>query len=898
MPNVRDLLIRMTLNTDNFKQNIAAAKGELRSLKAEYKAISSDQSLENAGEKQVANLRDQKAAAEALVKEYQRGISEIQAKLSAVPQGSQAATQMQSQITSLETAMNNAQAQVNSLQTAINNITLETLEAKAEAAASIFSNLRMGFGELLGGIGDTADSADAVNVRREAARISGTKSFEGATDDQLKALDATVKQLISTDLPLLYEQMYGILEVAGQQGVAIESADKFATVMAKLSTATDMTAGTGSQTMAQFVNLTEQNYEHLDNIGSALVALGNNSATSESQIMEMAHRAATGLHQVGMSSADILGVSAAISSMGIEAQAGGTAVSKLAKQMDEAAKVGAPSIKTLLSAWGDEGITSIYDLYAQLDQLGSGKGWRPMAEALGMNMSDTKALMNAALAAERFSEAMGMSAEAFSSGWNENAANQMLQFFAALGSMGGTDMEDNMLWTMDKLGITEVRMSNMVRALSGNWQAYADSIELANKAYQENIAMDEEASRAFSSNESRRVLNQNKEQNALEAMGQTVTAMRQPWEDFFGDLNQWYADWPGWAQTAVAGAAESMKIADTVLEKMGDISLSVLAITKAVQDLEGTSIGAALISKLGGAAAAMGSAAATLAPYGLLTAGTMYLGAALDESSTEKNWGQFNRDVEQTDQLLAQVSDEHVTRLQGIFAAFTQAMKDFETNDDPMSDRTESIKNAFRQYANDLLREMPELNFWDMIRDSVNLEDGLDQAEIEQIVNSLEFADQWLALGNEAVTSLADGIRAGEAALVSEVASMGVQVGAGLAQGIYDGADQALQAAAWLADEVRSTIQSALDIHSPSGVARILGAYFSEGFALGIEDGVSRVESAADRVAKAVTQSSVRGRGNAERRGSVNVNLNLDGKRLARTIAPMIDEALGGVEWD
>ena len=42
MANVRDLLIRMSLDTATFKRNIADAKGELRTLKSEFKAVSSD----------------------------------------------------------------------------------------------------------------------------------------------------------------------------------------------------------------------------------------------------------------------------------------------------------------------------------------------------------------------------------------------------------------------------------------------------------------------------------------------------------------------------------------------------------------------------------------------------------------------------------------------------------------------------------------------------------------------------------------------------------------------------------------------------------------------------------------------------------------------------------------
>ena len=894
MADVRDLLIRMSLDTSTFKTNIADAKRELRTLKSEYKEISSSDDIGQGGARLLENLREQKTAAEALVQEYQTGIEEIRRQLQDVPTDSQAAGQLQRQVQSLEDGLARAQTQVNDLQTQINSVRLDTFIAHAETVASTINSLKIGLGDLTDFARQTANAADTANVSREAARVAGTKSFEGATNEQLKDLDDTVKRMITTDLPLLYQQMYGILEVAGQQGIDILDAPAFSTVMAKLSVATDMTADMGSKTMAQFINLTEKSYDHISNVGSALVSLGNNAATSESQILEMAHRAASGLSQVGMSSADILGVSAAISSMGIESQAGGTAISKLAKQMDEAAKVGAGQIPRLLAAWDDETgrIQSIYDLYALLDAMPSQDGWKNFAYSLGMTASDAKNLMNSALAAERFADAMGMTVDQFSAGWNENAANQLLNFFAALGGMGGTDMEDNMLWTMDKLGITEVRTSNMVRSLSNNWQLYADMIELANKAYAENIAMDEEANRAFSTNESRRVINENKEQNALEAMGETVTAMRKPWEDFFGDLQQWYADWPGWAQTAVGVAAETTKGLGDLLNAAGQASLDILAISKAIKEIENSTIGAALIKGLGAAGSAIGSAAAAIAPPVAVGLGTLGLGVALDKASTEANYADLNRAMERQDEILAESVDEHVTRLQELFASFAQAIEQYENNEDPLSDHTQSFKEAFRQNANELLQEMPDLKFWDSASFYADLRDGLDPAEIESIINGLNFGIEWVDLGNEAVTGLAGAIQARQQELYAAAQNAGLQLDAGMAQGIYDGAAQAIDAAAWLAGEVENQLRVDLDIHSPSGVARALGQSFTEGFAEGVQAGIGRVEESVNRLTQTVSARRAPQSGKAPQR-LVPININLSGKTLAQSLAPLLDQVMG-----
>src|SRR5690606_27755214 len=63
----------------------------------------------------------------------------------------------------------------------------------------------------------------------------------------------------------------------------------------------------------------------------------NNYATTESEIMAMASRLSGAGRQVGLTEAQTLGLAAALSSVGIEAEAGGSAMSKV--MIDIAASV-------------------------------------------------------------------------------------------------------------------------------------------------------------------------------------------------------------------------------------------------------------------------------------------------------------------------------------------------------------------------------------------------------------------------------------------------------------------------------------------------------------------------------------------------------------------------------
>ena len=92
--------------------------------------------------------------------------------------------------------------------------------------------------------------------------------------------------------------------------------------------------------------------KNFDRLGSTIVSLGNNSATTEADIVAMAMRLAGAGHQVKMTEAQILGLAASLSSVGIEAEAGGSAFSKVMINMQLAVETGNDSLKDFASVAG------------------------------------------------------------------------------------------------------------------------------------------------------------------------------------------------------------------------------------------------------------------------------------------------------------------------------------------------------------------------------------------------------------------------------------------------------------------------------------------------------------------------------------------------------------------
>ena len=125
--------------------------------------------------------------------------------------------------------------------------------------------------------------------------------------------------------------MRAVASAAGQLGIATPDIMSFTEVMVKLGDTTNLNAEEAASSLAKFANVTQMSAKDYDRLGSVIVDLGNNFATTESDIVSMATRLAATGELAGLSESQIMALATAMSSVGIEAEAGGTAMSKLLK---------------------------------------------------------------------------------------------------------------------------------------------------------------------------------------------------------------------------------------------------------------------------------------------------------------------------------------------------------------------------------------------------------------------------------------------------------------------------------------------------------------------------------------------------------------------------------------
>src|SRR5690606_22165431 len=131
------------------------------------------------------------------------------------------------------------------------------------------------------------------------------------------------------------------------------------------------------------------------------------------------------------------------------------------------------------------------------------------------------------------------------------AAGALVAFIEGLGRMdeqGGSTLQ-----TLEALGITEIRMRDALLRSAGAGDLLSESIGIANSAWDENLALTEEAEQRYQTTESRIMLARNAVHELAISVGETLTPVLGDAADFVGGLASALADLPAPVQATLAG---------------------------------------------------------------------------------------------------------------------------------------------------------------------------------------------------------------------------------------------------------------------------------------------------------------------------------------------------------
>lgn len=155
-------------------------------------------------------------------------------------------------------------------------------------------------------------------IEFESAFTGVTKTVN-ASDEQLDELKQGIKDL-AKEIPSMTTEISAVAESAGQLGIQTENILDFSKAMIDLGNSTNLTSENAASQLAKFANIMQMSQKDFDRLGSSIVDLGNNFATTEADIVNMAMRLAGAGKQVGLSEGEVLGLATALSSVGIEAE--------------------------------------------------------------------------------------------------------------------------------------------------------------------------------------------------------------------------------------------------------------------------------------------------------------------------------------------------------------------------------------------------------------------------------------------------------------------------------------------------------------------------------------------------------------------------------------------------
>ncbi|MFS9188302.1 phage tail tape measure protein [Streptococcus infantis] len=708
--NIGELVATATLDVAPFQSNVGRLKTYLKGVDNSLKAM--ENNFKGAG-KNVSNLKGLLSQTGSALSSYQKVLSsqserynQLKASIGDV---STATAEQKQKLVEASASMTATAAKVAELQNRYQQLAKSMRQAYIDDSAfTKFGKSAQEVGEKFSKVGkEISGFGSALTKGVTAPIVAGAGlvvkaaiDYESAFAGVKKTVDETatvsyqklsdgIRQM-AKELPASAVEIANVAEVAGQLGIKTEDILSFSRTMIDMGESTNLSAEEAATAIAKIANIMGLTSDEYSKFGAAVVDLGNNFATTEKDIVEMSNRLAAGGKLAGLTAPEILGLATAMSSVGIEAEAGGTAMTQTLTAIGNAV-----SLTTKDSA-------------------------------------DDLALI---------AKVAGTTSEEFQQAWKEKPAEALQSFIKGLNT--AHEKGANVDAILMKLGMTGVRQGNMLKSLALSSDKMSAAVQRSNQAWKENTALTNEANKRYETTESQLKMFRNQLTDiAIEFGGPLIKALRsgldavKPWISNLADLAKKFSSLSTEQQQNIikwglmaAALGPALKLLGGGVSVIGGLVKAVGGLSKGIGVLSGSakylfnlpaglnalagSAGTAetamagMSTSAGSMTGAIGALANPLGlivgSIGLVTAGLVYLGNEKDKAriKTEEFGSQlsdtaqgelrnFQKTVDETSTAVANFGT-HAGDVEKVSGAFKKLYEEIQAAADQSNQRMEEL---------------------------------------------------------------------------------------------------------------------------------------------------------------------------------------------------------------
>jgi len=212
------------------------------------------------------------------------------------------------------------------------------------------SELEQAYKKLFSAISQSATASVNAAIAHEAA-FAQVIRVTGETGKAGEAMRREFEKLTTT-LPVSFEELAKIGQLAAQTGVANDQLVRFADTVVRFSVTTGIASDQVTVLFARIADMLDLPTNQMNNFASTILKLGTISAATENEILKVTQSIASAGRAFGLSTEEVAGLSGALASLRIPPEWSRGSATRIFRDLDNAANGAGAGMKVLTEVIG------------------------------------------------------------------------------------------------------------------------------------------------------------------------------------------------------------------------------------------------------------------------------------------------------------------------------------------------------------------------------------------------------------------------------------------------------------------------------------------------------------------------------------------------------------------